>query len=247
MTAPLPTPRLHGASNFRDLGGYRNQEGRTVRSGRVFRSDHLAELTASDVATLRQLGVRRALDFRGVAERAAQGYDWPELDSVSLPVEPTVVQAIQDLLLAGQEVTPSHVVVLMCQTYRDFVRHNAEGFAAFFAHLLEHPGPLVFHCTAGKDRTGFAAALLLSALEVDSATILHDYLLTNARYRRPMHPNSGVSDEALAILWRVQPEFLQAAFTEITEQSGGMHAYLKDRLGVGTAERARLAEWYLVD
>ena len=72
----------------------------------------------------------------------------------------------------------------MRETYRDFVNHNAATFGRFLKHLSEKPTPQVFHCTAGKDRTGFAAALLLSALEVDRATIEHDYLLTNQLYKR---------------------------------------------------------------
>lgn len=237
--------KLSGASNFRDLGGYAAADGRPVRWRRLFRSDHLAALTPADAGTLQALGVSRSLDFRGVRERAAVPYALAGVEQHSLPIEPTVVQRMQELVEAGQTVTPEHTVELMQETYRAFVHDNAARFASLFEHLLGSDEPLVFHCTAGKDRTGFAAAMILLALDVPRQVVMHDYLLTNDFYRMPPAAASRAPREVLNVLWRVQQEFLDAALQAVDRDYGGVDNYLARELGVGAAERRRLAELYL--
>lgn len=237
--------KLSGASNFRDLGGYTGAGARPVRWRRLFRSDHLAALTPEDAEVFASLGVTRVFDFRGTEERAAVSYELPGVAQHSLPIEPTVVQRMKDLLDAGERVTPEHTVVLMQHTYRAFVNDNAERFASLFAHLLESDQPLVFHCTAGKDRTGFAAALILLALDVPREVVMQDYLLTNDLYRMPELPGARAPREVLNVLWRVQQEFLDAALHAVDVEHGGVQNYLSRALGVGEAERAQLRHWYL--
>ncbi len=237
---------LSGASNFRDLGGYVGEGGRTVRWRHLFRSDHLAALTPEDLTTFHALGVKRAFDLRGLAERAAVSYDLPGVAQYPLPIEPTVVQRMKDLLEAGEQITPELTVELMQHTYRAFVHDNAARFATLFQHLLESDVPLVFHCTAGKDRTGFAAAMILQALGVPREVVMQDYLLTNDLYRMPVRDESRTPREVLNVLWRVQEAFLDAALHAVDEDFGGPQAYLEHQLGVGEAERARLEDLYLV-
>lgn len=250
MNTTLETPArslgLAGASNFRDLGGYGGSAGASVRWRRLFRSDHLAGLTEADAQALAQLGIARAFDFRGVAERAAQPYALPGVVQHALPIEPTVVQRMKALAEAGETITPAHAVALMQDTYRAFVSDNAARFAELFGHLLDSDAPLVFHCTAGKDRTGFAAALILLALGVPRAEVMRDYLLTNEHYRMPALDDSRAPRAALQVLWRVQEDFLLAALQTVDEDFGGIDAYLARQLGVRAAERAQLARLYLV-
>ena len=246
MSNPLDRSlNLAGASNFRDLGGYRVADGRVVRWRRLFRSDHLAALTASDTQVLESLGVTRALDFRGGSERAAAAYQLPGVVQHPLPIEPTVVQGMQGILAAGETLTAQRTVELMCLTYRNFVRHNAPRFAELFAQMLRSDAPLVFHCTAGKDRTGYAAALILLALGVPRSAVMHDYLLTNDYYRMPTARDPRVTQEVLDVLWRVQSEFLDAALQTVDEDFGGLDAYLAKQLGVGAAAREQLRRVYL--
>ncbi|MPM36103.1 hypothetical protein SDC9_82698 [bioreactor metagenome] len=240
------TVDLAGASNFRDLGGYLGQDDRLVRWRRLFRSDHLAALTDQDTRVLSELGVSRALDFRGHDERSALAYDLPNVRYHALSIEPTVVQRAKEMALAGQQLSAPVAVGLMQDTYRAFVSSNAEQYAQLFEHLLESDQPLVFHCTAGKDRTGFAAALILLALGVPRAVVMEDYLLTNGLYRRPATlNNSNTPEEVLNVLWRVQSEFLDAALHAVDADHGGLDRYLEKRLGVGQKERERLAQLYL--
>lgn len=238
------TPRLHGASNFRDLGGHVGLAGRQVRSGVLFRSDHLAALTPHDTGILQNLGLTRAIDFRGVSERAAQAYELSGMVQVSLPIEPTLVQHVQMLLKDGKLLSTEDICSMMEKTYRDFVTLHATCLRSFFQHLLSAPSPTVFHCTAGKDRTGFAAALLLSALGVERKAIMDDYLLTNDLYVRPVGFGRQIPPHISAVLWGVQPSFLQAAYSAI-DTLGGMNTYLNDIIGVGDAERNLLTELYL--
>jgi protein-tyrosine phosphatase len=239
---------LIGASNFRDLGGYLADAGRAVRRFRLLRSDHLANLESRDLAVLAERlghGVR-VLDLRGVAEREAAACAIPTATVHSLPIEPTIVQKLADLLEAGRRVTAADTVALMQETYRNFVHVNTPRFAALFAHVLEeHEAPLVFHCTAGKDRTGFAAALILRSLGVPEDEVMRDYLLTNERLKMPDAARHGLSPEVGAVLWRVQPEFLHAAFEAVEARYGGLESYLREGLGLREPERERLRELYL--
>lgn len=237
--------KIAGATNFRDLGNHRTERGETVTPGRLFRADHLGALSAQDVAQIRSLGVRRVLDLRGVNERAAAPCALPEVAVHSLAIEPTVVQQLSDLIAAGHRLTPGDVTAHMQDTYRGFVRHNTHRFAELFAHLLESAEPTVFHCTAGKDRTGFAAALILRSLGVPEADVMRDYLLTNERLKPMEASRHGLAPEVQMVLWRVQPEFLQAAFEAVEAGYGGMEAYLREGLRLGEAERERLRELYL--
>ena len=237
---PTSAPLLQGASNFRDVGGYLTADGQRVRRGRVFRSDHLAGVTEADVARLQALGVRHSLDFRGQAECASTPYAIAGIERVALTIEPTVIARMQALVAKGVVPTTEETVALMCETYRDFVNRNANTYGRFMKHLLEQPAPQVFHCTAGKDRTGFAAALLLSALGVDRATIEHDYLLTNQLYKRDAHLEGQGHPHVMKVLWQVQPEFLQAAFDAVDAQHGGMTHYLHGAIGLSPQELVEL-------
>jgi len=246
MPSLLTPISLQGASNFRDVGGYETVDGRRVRRGHVFRSDHLAGLTDADVARLKALGVGHSLDFRGLSECAVTPYDIPGVQRVALAIEPTVVARIEALVAQGIVPTTEETVALMRETYRDFVNRNAATYGRFLKHLLEHPTPQVFHCTAGKDRTGFAAALLLSALGVARATIEHDYLLTNQLYRRDAQLEGQGHPHVLQVLWQVQPAFLHAAFETVDAQHGGMPNYLHGAIGLSPQELAELRQMLLV-
>jgi len=245
MQTPSRSVPLAGTSNFRDLGGYAGHGGRSVRWRKLFRSDHLGALTPDDIQTLSGLGLTRVCDFRAPLERTEHVCAMPGVNVHSLPIDPAIVQGMKQLMLAGCRITAHDTVQLMEQTYRAFVLDNSERFAELFAHLLESDAPLVFHCTAGKDRTGFAAALVLSALGVSRPQIMHDYLLTNDLFRMPASSAGAAPQEVLEVLWRVQEPFLNAAFKVVEADHGGIDAYLAKALRVGPQERAQLARLYL--
>ncbi len=235
----LPLP---GTTNFRDLGGYIGHQGRPVRWRMLFRSDHLAGLTPEGVQELAALGVQRSADFRGVQERTLDAYALPGVTTHALTVEPTVVQKALALVHSGGRLSVPDTVALMQETYRHFVRDNAAQFARLFELLLAEQTPTVFHCTAGKDRTGMAAALLLGALDVDRDTVMEDYLLTNQRYRRDAAWEGQGPEHVMAILWQVQEAFLNSAFETIDHHFGGLDAYLEGPVGLHRMQREALRQ-----
>jgi len=235
---------LSGASNFRDLGGYPGKDGRRVRWRQIFRSNHLGHLTQSDIAVLRELGVRSAFDFRGVDERNLANCAMPDIEVHSLPIEPTVVAALSERIASGSPPSAETAREIMQDCYRSFVRRSTGSFQALFAHLLQDRAPLVIHCTAGKDRTEFACALILHALGVAEDLILEDYLLTNRYYR--YDPNvSPLPIEVRQAIGTVEASFLIAAFEAARADFGSVENYLSAGLGVGTPERALLERRYL--
>jgi protein-tyrosine phosphatase len=238
---------LQGASNFRDLGGYPGHGGRPVRWRKLFRSAHLGGLTQADQTLLAPLGLARAFDFRGEAERAEAPCRLPGLTQHSLAIEPTLVQRMQGIAAAGRPVTGPVVAELMQELYRSLVNHQAHRFAELFEHLLQADTPLVFHCTAGKDRTGVAAALILLALGVPRDLVLQDYLMSNDLSRIPALSHSEFPAEALAVLFRVQQGFLSAALQALDAEQGGLERYLRQRIGLSPAAMEILAARYLQD
>jgi protein-tyrosine phosphatase len=243
--SPARHLNLSGASNFRDLGGYATRDGRTVRWRQIFRSNHLGHLTDDDAAVLRSLGVKSAFDFRGTGERAEALCGMSDITVHSLPVEPTVVAALRAIAASGTPLSADHAVEVMRDSYRSYVQQNTPRFRALFAHLLEDRAPLVIHCTAGKDRTGFACALILHTLGVPDEVISEDYLLTNRFYRRDPNSGSDLPDHVTQVLGSVQPAFLGAAFEAIDADYGSLETYLRDGIGLGAAERTALAARYL--
>src|ERR1700682_1362034 len=243
--SPARHLNLAGASNFRDLAGYPARDGRIVRWRQIFRSNHLGHLTADDVEVLRGLGVKSAFDFRGTEERAAALCGVEEIVVHSLPIEPTVVAALRARLASGAPLSSAAALDVMRDSYRNYVRHNTQNFRALFAHLLEDRAPLVIHCTAGKDRTGFACALILHALGVPDDLIAQDYLLTNRFYRRDPSASSDLPDDVSKVLGSVETSFLAAAFDAIGADYGDLESYFSEGLGLGARERAALEARYL--
>jgi protein-tyrosine phosphatase len=232
----MTTYRFSGPTNFRRVGALKPV---------LFRSDHLGALTPEDGEQLRALGLRRVLDFRGATERESAACALPGVTVHSLAIEPTVVQALSAVIAAGGTLDAEEVAHHMRDTYRNFVRANTHRFAEFFGHLLESDEPTVFHCTAGKDRTGFAAALLLRALDTPEDEVLADYMLTNERLAMPPASRHGLPPEVMGVLWRVREDFLRAAFNEVDAVHGSLDAYLREGLGLREAERERLRVLYL--
>ncbi len=234
---------LEGTLNFRDLGGYPTSDGRRVRWGRVYRSDSLAQLTQADWARLHQMGIGTIVDFRRVAEVEAAPTSPPPGTSYhrahfaigSLGADQ---RELLDRVLAGE--IDSIGVDEVQQIYMDMVYDHAESFGALLTTIAE-PGrlPVVFHCTAGKDRTGLAAAFLLSALGVREDLILDDYELTN-RYRtarrlvalRPRLAEAGVELGRVLPYLSAPRQVMAGVLSHLDREFGSVSGYLTELAGV---------------
>jgi len=241
---------LQGGRNFRDLGGYRTADGRTVKWGLLYRSGQMHDLTPADYVTLQKLGIRTVCDFRDTAERTKEPTLWPagqrpkvlsddyalDMSAMRLPDDPSTW-------------THEQVVTAMTATYPKLLDQFNGQYRRMFAELLAGDVPLAFHCTAGKDRTGVAAALLLTALGVPRATIVEDYLLSNQHMAPPpAHPTgfwAKLSPEAARTFAGVDRRYIDAVFAVTDRHPGGTMGYLRDELGLDAAKVAKLRALYL--
>jgi len=239
--AELPrTIPLEGASNVRDLGGYLTKDGRRVRFGCVFRAAALSNLTAADGAALRAAGIGVVCDLRGGAESEAAP---SKLDGViihPLSIDPSLGSRLREIA-AEREATETEVVEVMCGAYAHYALTWWHRYRTLFELLDQSVDKAVlFHCTAGKDRTGFGAALILAALGVDRATVHSDYLATNRLWTGAASVGASLPPNVAKVLTRVQPDFLDAAFNAVKSSHGSVDAYLEDRIGLDPARRAAL-------
>jgi protein-tyrosine phosphatase len=245
---------FEGAHNFRDLGGYTLIDGRRMRKGMIYRSDHLGRLTDADQQLLDEIGIRTVVDLRREEEReeAADRVDNPAVNQVWLPVkaEGADIISIRRSMERG-EVSASSAYEFLQEANRQFTGVFSPVFRDFLHLLLDESCyPLVFHCSAGKDRAGYAAAMTLYALGATDDTVMHDYLATNhctANYVDGII--DGLSDsefnvepDAVRTLMQVVPEYITQALDIIYKERGGMAAYLEDSLGFDRARRDQLAK-----
>lgn len=240
---PVALP-LEGASNVRDLGGWPTRDGRRVRRGMVFRSASLAGITEVDSAALWAAGVRVVADLRGVREAArlpSQRAWLPGIAWHALPIEPSIGASLRDIE-ATREATGEDAHRLMLMAYVAYALEWAHRYAALLA-LVEGAadGAVLFHCAAGKDRTGFGAALLLSALGVGCKAVMEDYMATNRLWRGDPELAARVPAAVADVFLRVHPELLQAAFAAIDERFGSLDGYLA-MMGFGAERVGRLRD-----
>ncbi len=244
---------LDGAHNFRDLGGYATADGRRVRWGRVYRSDDISELSDEDLDYLGRLGLRLVCDFRSDAERAdsPDRLPTPAPETALLSISDTTVDPaeLRERILSGDLGELDFAKVLI-DGNRSFASRFTDRYREMFERLGDAQGlPALLHCTAGKDRTGFGAALVLLALGVPEQTVYDDYLLTNAttaaRSERVLWfirlRSFGRADvERIRPLFEARREYLSAGLDEVERGFGDVDRYLRDALGVDDAKRAQL-------
>lgn len=250
---------LEGGRNFRDLGGYPTEDGRTVKWGHVFRSGVMAELTDTDFDYLSDLGIKTICDFRESDERTIEPTDWRagavEYVTFADPIDsddPTGNPIFAALL--DPESTPEDVANGMAAGYADIARGEDEGYTAMFDRLAGGEIPLAFNCSAGKDRAGTAAALLLTVLGVPRDIIVHDYSLSDdyVDYMAEFmgdeaRAEAEAGNSAYAFLFELPPEkvaplmashpmYIEATFASMTEEHGSVLDYIKAELDVTDAE-----------
>lgn len=257
----MPTgvcPVLDGAPNFRDIGGYRTTDGRRVRRGRLFRSESLHELRDNDLEALRGLGIQTICDLRSDHEINVNPTRWPQ-DCAPRTLHLNVsvdVRGGHHAMIETLKRNPSaeSATEAMLVSYRDYPRAFAPHLKTLFDLLLEHPEqPLLFHCTAGKDRTGFLAFLLLHALGVPREDALEDYLLTSRYYPGPQARDSlrdilrGLlagepTEDVLIALESVTEHYLWSSLDVMTRDYSSVDAYLEKHAGLTPQRLATLRD-----
>ena len=221
---------LAGAYNVRDLGGYQAADGKKVAWGLVYRSGDLHNLTEADQKLLEARNIKTIVDFRMPEEiaKAPHAHLATVARTVALPIEYGNILNLENAKTSTPE-------MMMMELNRSLAAEAQEQYRAFFRLLAEpENAPLLFNCSCGKDRAGFAAALFLASLGVDRETILDDFMLS-ADGVREKYADIVAAKPALAPILTVKREYLEAAFETIDTRYGGLDPYLREILGVDIA------------
>ncbi len=245
-----------GSRNLRDLGGYHTMDGRQIKKGVLYRSDHLGQITKKDLEKIAALGVKTEYDLRGEAERTREPPRLPEIVPVKVVTLSVFYQGLEPWMTArkilGGDVEENEFHDVMVEAYRSYVLDFRPQWSMLLKGLAE-PGtlPALIHCTYGKDRTGVAVALVLRSLGVPREKIMEDYLLSNKFWESKTELYSCLSNCAscfrtprseVRALMEVRPEYLQASFAAIDEQYCSFDNYLDQGLSIDEQTLQRLRE-----
>ena len=241
--------RFEGSRNLRDLGGYRTADGRQVRWGQLFRSGMLSRLTAAGVADLRACGLRALCDLRTSAERESEPFPIGEFAGLKYWSRDylTSFAELRETMRSGFA-TGEAAREGMIAGYRELPFEQAPAYRQVFAHLKAGEVPVLFNCTAGKDRAGTAAALVLRALGVPREIVIEDYALTNEvlNLRHVLSRQGGSlaaqPPEVGAAVARADPAYLTAALDSIDARHGGIGGFLREVLDVSDREQAEIRD-----
>jgi len=251
---------FEGIANFRDLGGYPTEDGRQVKWGVLYRSGNLAHSSDADLAGLRQLHLKTLIDFRSAVEKAEEPDRLPDPPGFSVVEIPTLddgnkmVAEIMARIESGDfdGMDPNG---MMLEANRQFASTFTPQYRQF-AHTVQQArgAPVLWHCTAGKDRAGFAAAILLRILGVPRDIVMQDYMAskqhalaerqTQLRLLRLFKGREAA--DKLTVLMGVEEAWLRAAFDEIDATWGSFDDYVRDGLDLSDEDVAQLRDTLLV-
>jgi protein-tyrosine phosphatase len=251
------TSSLKNVENFRDLGGYRTGDNRRIKAGLLYRSGHLHDMGKEDEKLLKEWGIHSVADFRGPSEIEKEPDNLPDgIEYESYPVD-----------IAGSDIREKIIAVIrgesdmdmnsyMLDINRRFVLEYSDTYGRWLHDLSGNPdpSPQIFHCTAGKDRAGFAAAVLLRILGVPRDEVMKDYLESNRLNEEyiektirkirilSLFKNDG---EIIRPLLIVKPQYLQTAFSTIDTEWGSFENYVHQGLRLDESDIQALKDRFL--
>ncbi|WP_208592213.1 tyrosine-protein phosphatase [Gracilibacillus suaedae] len=248
---------IDGSINFRDLGGYQTESGHQVTYGKIYRSGDLSKLTAKGVKQLQQLNIKQICDFRSENERIEYPDPIiPSVRNVHMPVMPE-----QEVLLDPrksmdyfveqlEEGNPENILITM---NRRMVEQTDVWKNLLQALLDDSTVPLVFHCAAGKDRTGVGSAVILRTLGVSEELVLEDYMKTNQAINQLLQMNNTnfptewieKYKDVAQVMMEARSAYLQAFFDEINQQYGSFDNYLHKGLSISSYQQEKIWSNYL--
>jgi len=253
---------MEAIHNFRDIGGSRTVEGRRVKRGVLYRSASLAYASPADLKELSSLGIRTVCDLRTHEERNDDPDRVPRhagVRSVHVPIQvnhhnkPGVISRIAWLLFGKARRLDYEAIAR--ESYREYVVDFRAEFASVMKMASEdHNLPLLIHCTAGKDRTGFACSLIQLTLGVSPEVVMADYLRSNNHldrfkevtlYKLRFLKLFGVSKQKILPLLEARSEYLEAAWDQISQDYGSVGGYVREGLGFSDEDTRRLKRLFL--
>jgi protein-tyrosine phosphatase len=249
--------------NLRDLGGYETRDGKTIKLGLVYRSNQLSGISPEDMQNLGALGLQGAYDLRTTAERETRpeelppGVDYIVVDVLadSPSAGPAQLEKLMaDPKVANVELGGGKVETAFQASYREFISLPSaqREFGKMFVALGNRQEvPALFHCTTGKDRTGWAAAAFLTLMGVPNETVYEDYLRSND-YILPAYQEAidgfvaaGGDAEIPKAILGVKKEYLDAAFDQMETEYGSIDQYFSNALGIDADQQQALRDIYL--
>ncbi len=264
MTATRLLP-LEGGRNFRDLGGYETANGQTIAWGQLYRSGVMEGLTEDDYEYLSELDIKVVCDLRSAMERQAEPTDWKagEAEYLYFPDPSSDPASGFGQVFRDPDLTPEKVAKAFGDGYFNIAHEQAPAYTMMFDKLAAGEAPLAFNCSAGKDRTGIGAALILTALGVPRDTIIEDYALSDdyvdymAEFldeeSRQKAEEEGspyaflfqLPPEVISPMMESRPEYLQSFFADIEAEYGSVEAFLKEKVDVTEGELVAMRQRYL--
>lgn len=251
--------------NTRDLGGMMTADGRRIKPGRLIRSGRLVLGSEADIARLAPM-IDLVVDFRSEKERE-EGPDpeMPGVENVHIPILNTSKAGVSREKETDQQVRkiafddPASALSRMRRVYENFIEDEycVSQYRKFIDLILAgREKAILWHCTAGKDRAGFAATIIEELLGVDKDTIMADYLLTNERlqeetaalvemFRSRSESWSEAAEEAARVFFSAHEEYLKGAYAKVEEHYGDFEGFIARGLGVTPEEREKLRQMYL--
>ena len=239
--------KLEGTNNFRDVGGITTLNGKHLKMGRIYRSDKLSELTESDLNKLGILEIKNVNDLRTQPEVDEEPDNLPKNSGITynhLAVGSDSLMGIseEEMIKKLKKFKPEQSEEFMIDATANFATDYRDSYKKLYDQLNNDKTPLVFHCSAGKDRTGVATALLLDVLGVDKETIYDDYLMSNY-YRYQGNEQKlekaavyGIDHKILRPFMDVREKYLDAAYDKIETDYGSVENYFKKGLGFTEAD-----------
>lgn len=240
--------------NFRDIGGLKTVDGKTVKWGRIYRSDNLSKLRTGEFEKFNDLGIQTVYDLR--TDNEIKGKE-DHLPAGTAYIHFSTVEDNEDLLnkmrkrVIDGEITEERSLQLMLNLYRGTVSDNIPLLRQLLQQIINANEPVLYHCSAGKDRTGIVTALLLSILKVDRQTITNEYMLSNyyrreklqkivskAKLAKIVKPHLAI--KAIQNFMGVDERYLNAAFDVIDTKYRGMDKFIQNQLGINAAEQERI-------
>ncbi|MCZ8515493.1 tyrosine-protein phosphatase [Paenibacillus filicis] len=244
---------LEGAHNFRDMGGYPTEDGRSVKYGLFFRSDELGALTEQDLEFLKTLKVRTILDYRSESEAERSptptlaGVDYYRLEAS--PIAPATSGRAEDYLISG---ALNRNTMIDMYAKLPFANPAYQFLIGAMGNPEQHG--IIHHCAGGKDRTGVGALLILKLLGVPDAVVMEDYLLTNETLgpkmklmlERLSEKLDSQQVQNLQAVFSAEADYLQSAITAVIEKYGNWDVYFEKEYGITSEKRSKIQEYCLI-
>lgn len=245
---------MDGSYNTRELGGYKTTDGKSVKWGVLFRSDKLSDISLEDQKYLKNLGIQRIVDFRSKAEKTEDPDKIPDgVAYIEMPIEVDGAMRTKiEAILKGE--INRNVKDFLIEANEEFIKNYSHIYSKFLKDLAKEQKPTMFHCTAGKDRAGFAAAITLIAIGVSKEDAINDYMKTNEYTAKRIDEMISkielmslyqTDGELLRPLLGVEREYLEAAFKAAENEYGSIENYIRSGLNISEKEIQQLRSFLL--